>query len=385
MSEPKEIAPTEPPQSATITAKDRDDSVASEMDGRDSRIAELEKAPMLDPEKGRMEKTDTSSPETPAAAKKEEKNKAADAAAFAFCFFGLQVSYLTWGFVQEKVMTKEYTTGKFPSATFCVFSNRVLAIVVAMAAMCIQHRSLKIPAPFYAFAPCSISNTLSSYGQYEALHYVSFGLQTLSKSTKVIPVMLMGKLLNKKSYKWIEYVEAIMISFGVSLFSFSEKSAPGDDKTTELLGYAMIALYIGADSFTSQWQTKVYKAHPGVDQFQMMFGVNTWSILFTLAALLASGELWTTIAFLKLNPAALMDNVTIAITSATGQLFIFYTIKRFGPVAFTIIMTTRQIFSMVISNFAFGHSLGISGWAAASIVFATLFYRVYRSAKSRKG
>ena len=168
MSEPKEIAPTEPPQSATITAKDRDDSVASEMDGRDSRIAELEKAPMLDPEKGRMEKTDTSSPETPAAAKKEEKNKAADAAAFAFCFFGLQVSYLTWGFVQEKVMTKEYTTGKFPSATFCVFSNRVLAIVVAMAAMCIQHRSLKIPAPFYAFAPCSISDTLSSYGQYEA-------------------------------------------------------------------------------------------------------------------------------------------------------------------------------------------------------------------------
>ena len=33
----------------------------------------------------------------------------------------------------------------------------------------------------------------------------------------------------------------------------------------------------------------------------------------------------------------------------------------------------------VISNFAFGHSLGISGWAAASVVFATLFYRVYRS------
>ncbi|EOD41531.1 hypothetical protein EMIHUDRAFT_193870 [Emiliania huxleyi CCMP1516] len=123
---------------------------------------------MLDPEKGRVEKSDTSSPETPAAAKKEEKNKAADAAAFAFCFVGLQVSYLTWGFVQEKVMTKEYTTGKFPSATFCVFSNRVLAIVVAMAAMGIQHRSLKIPAPFYAFAPCSISNTLSSYGQYEA-------------------------------------------------------------------------------------------------------------------------------------------------------------------------------------------------------------------------
>ena len=38
-----------------------------------------------------------------------------------FCFIGLQASYLTWGYVQEKVMTKEYRTGRFPSATFCVF------------------------------------------------------------------------------------------------------------------------------------------------------------------------------------------------------------------------------------------------------------------------
>jgi hypothetical protein len=34
-----------------------------------------------------------------------------------FCFIGLQASYLTWGYVQEKVMTREYTTGRFPSAT----------------------------------------------------------------------------------------------------------------------------------------------------------------------------------------------------------------------------------------------------------------------------
>ena len=54
-------------------------------------------------------------------------------ALMAFCFVGLQLSYLTWGYVQEKVMTTEYTTGRFPSATFCVFSNRVLAILVALA------------------------------------------------------------------------------------------------------------------------------------------------------------------------------------------------------------------------------------------------------------
>ena len=44
--------------------------------------------------------------------------------------------------------------------------------------------------------------------------------------------------------------------------------------------------------------------------------------------------------------------------SATGQLFIFYTIKKFGPIVFTIMMTTRQMLSLTISCFVFGHALG---------------------------
>ena len=56
---------------------------------------------------------------------------------------------------------------------------------------------------------------------------------------------------------------------------------------TQLLGLLMLALYVVADSFTSQWQSRVYREHPTVDQFQAMFAVNTWSILMTLGAPLA--------------------------------------------------------------------------------------------------
>jgi adenosine 3'-phospho 5'-phosphosulfate transporter B2 len=45
-------------------------------------------------------------------------------------------------------------------------------------------------APFYSYAPSSISNSLSSWAQYEALKHVSFPTQVLSKSCKIIPVML---------------------------------------------------------------------------------------------------------------------------------------------------------------------------------------------------
>lgn len=54
-----------------------------------------------------------------------------------FCFVGLQLSYLTWGMMQEIIMTTKFEptaevpSGYFPSASFCVLANRVVAILVA--------------------------------------------------------------------------------------------------------------------------------------------------------------------------------------------------------------------------------------------------------------
>ena len=116
----------------------------------------------------------------------------------------------------------------------------------------------------------------------------------------------------------------------------------------------------------------------------MMFAVNTWAIIMTTFALVTSGELWTTLRFIGDNPIAFVDNVTIAITSATGQLFIFYTIKTFGPIVFTIIMTTRQMFSIVLSTVIFGHAIKPLMGLGAVIVFATIFNRIKRQAAKRK-
>merc|ERR1719210_923608 len=97
-------------------------------------------------------------------------------------------------------MTTEYGTGRFPSATFCVFSNRALAIAFGAAATVYKHGRIEPRAPLLAFSPCSLSNSISSFAQYQGLRYVSFPLQTLSKSTKVIPVMLVGRFLNRRQY-----------------------------------------------------------------------------------------------------------------------------------------------------------------------------------------
>jgi len=44
----------------------------------------------------------------------------------------------------------------------------------------------------------------------------------------------MGRLLNGKTYPCVEFVEAGLISLGVSLFSLSEKTKEGDATAVEL-------------------------------------------------------------------------------------------------------------------------------------------------------
>jgi adenosine 3'-phospho 5'-phosphosulfate transporter B2 len=221
------------------------------------------------------------------------------------CFIGLQVSYVTWGVLQEFTMTRKYANepdpsrigtpdeGMFPSAVFLVWGNRLTAMLVASLVMLYKTRNnlLLSHAPFWKYAPSSVSNCVSSWAQYSALKYVSFPTQTLFKSSKIIPVMIVGKILNGRVYEWIEYVEAIFITSGIATFMLAkdDKKHASDsgieNASMETLGIMILCVYVVADSLTSQWQSRVFKAHK-VDQFQMMFGVNFFSILFTSLSLL---------------------------------------------------------------------------------------------------
>lgn len=319
---------------------------------------------------------------------------------FFVCFVGLQGSYLVWGYMQELIMTTVFIptpsspTGHFPSASFCVFSNRFLAVLVAASIVKYRHGSFfpKRSAPLVAFGPCALSNTISSWSQYASLRYVSFPVQTLFKSGKVIPVMIMGTLLKGTKYRTREYAEAMLITVGVFIFSvFTGRggkaaegavgeigTVAGEEETKGFVGFLFMMLYIFSDSFTSQYQSKVFSDYgkKNVDQYQMMLGVNCCAIIFTAVGLIVSGDLPVLYTFFAANPSALLYNAVTALTSTTGQLFIFYTIKEFGAVAFTIIMTTRQMFSICLSTFMFGHNIDVRGLAGAVIVFAVVLAQV---------
>lgn len=69
--------------------------------------------------------------------------------------------------------------------------------------------------------------------------------QVLSKSCKVIPVMLMGKLISRNKYELYEYVTAVLISVGMVLFLFgSHDDNVGECTRTEPLSAGLSYQYL---------------------------------------------------------------------------------------------------------------------------------------------
>uniref|UniRef100_A0A2K5E047 Adenosine 3'-phospho 5'-phosphosulfate transporter 1 n=1 Tax=Aotus nancymaae TaxID=37293 RepID=A0A2K5E047_AOTNA len=297
-----------------------------------------------------------------------------------FCATGLQVSYLTWGVLQERVMTRSYGATatspgeRFTDSQFLVLMNRVLALIVA-GLSCVLCKQPRHGAPMYRYSFASLSNVLSSWCQYEALKFVSFPTQVLAKASKVIPVMLMGKLVSRRSYEHWEYLTATLISIGVSMFLLSSGPEPRSSPATTLSGLVLLAGYIAFDSFTSNWQDALFAYK--MSSVQMMFGVNFFSCLFTVGSLLEQGALLEGTRFMGRHSEFAAHALLLSICSACGQLFIFYTIGQFGAAVFTIIMTLRQAFAILLSCLLYGHTVTVVGGLGVAVVFAALLLRVY--------
>jgi len=301
------------------------------------------------------------------------------------CVIGLQTSYLTWGVLQEKVMTTKYGEGEnavnFHNSEFLVFMNRIIALAVAAFYIILTGPSWS--GPFYRYSFSSLSNICSSWCQYEALKFVSFPTQVLGKASKMIPVMIMGKIISKKTYQKYEYVVAIMISVGVSMFLLSTASDKHTSAETTLSGFILMIGYMGFDSFTANWQAKLFQEYK-VSSMQMMFNVNSFSALLTVVPLIISGGLTYAIHFITEHPSFGTHILIISLTSATGQLFIFYTISEFGPLVFTIIMVTRQMFSILLSCILYQHYLTTNAVFGVFVVFAALFLQIYAKYRIRQ-
>jgi adenosine 3'-phospho 5'-phosphosulfate transporter B2 len=172
------------------------------------------------------------------------------------------------------------------------FGNRTsraghqLSLVVACSRGAAAGDTLAPGAPMMAYLAIAFSNMMATTCQYEALRYVSFPTQTLAKTAKMIPVMIWGTLLSRRTYKLKDYVVAGGVTLGTTCFlltgEVTAKQAKAGNRETSLWGLVIMIAYLFFDGFTSTVQERLFKNREVSTWNQMLYvgllsGVLTYS------------------------------------------------------------------------------------------------------------
>merc|ERR1719487_1077699 len=262
---------------------------------------------------------------------------------------------------------------KFGDSVFLVFCNRSFAVIYAISMAFMRGEEMSNKAPLWKYLAISFSNVYASTCQYEALKYVSFPVQMLGKSFKMMPVMVWGMIVSGKHYGATDWLIALCVTGGVTEFLLTGPIASNDSSSSSY-GLLLLAVFLALDGFTSTFQEKLFKEHVTSKYNQMMY-INLGSCTISSFTLFASGRVGAALGFAQAHPAFAWDAMTLSSAAVAGQWFIYSQVKEFGALVFAATMNVRQVVSILVSYGKFGHTITPLQIVGLVLVFAALFYK----------
>ncbi|XP_008793442.1 UDP-galactose/UDP-glucose transporter 3-like [Phoenix dactylifera] len=302
----------------------------------------------------------------------------------AFCVAGIWSAYITQGVLQETVSTKRFgPDGKrFEYLSFLNLAQNVVCFIWSFIMIKLCSRSSAGAAPWWSYWSASITNTIGPAMGIEALKYISYPAQVLAKSSKMIPVMVMGTLVYGIKYTIPDYICTFLVAGGVSAFALSKTSSKTISRLAHPnapLGYGLCFLNLAFDGFTNATQDSLTTRYPKTSAWDIMLGMNLWGTIYNVVYMFgwpnASG--FKAVQFCREHPEAAWDILLFCLCGAAGQNFIFLTISRFGSLVNTTITTTRKFVSIVVSSLLSGNPLSLKQWGSVLMVFSGLSFQIF--------
>lgn len=293
---------------------------------------------------------------------------------YAFCIAG---SLLVYGLSQERIMSQPYGDGKDDYFTFSillVLFSRVVGLLFALVMVIGMGESFYCQAPLWKYVLIAMSTVVPSICQFEALKYVSFTMQILGKSFKMVPMMLWGTCVLGKRHRVLDWLVAFGVTGGVVCFMVSGSIAPKNPAGSEVWGLLLLMSFIVLDGLTSFFQEKLFADHR-TSKYNQMLHINLTSAVLSLACLGISGSFKESFAFCQGHPQVYVDASVMSGSAVVAQWFVYSQVHEFGAQAFAATMNLRQIVSVLASYLVFSHPITVAQVAGLSIVFAMLCFQ----------
>lgn len=260
---------------------------------------------------------------------------------------GILVTIGAYSFLQERIVSKRYEGEIFKATMFLVLCNRLVSIVYALIMIMVKGESWRMQAIVWKYLVVSFSNMLSTWCQYESLRYVSLILQTMAKTFKMLPVMLVGMVISRKRHSLREVCVVTLLTLGLSLFVAGGNVSSENAEGSSFYGICLLMAFLVFDSFTSNFQEKLFK-EDNMSKYNQMLYMNLSSALVSTCLLVFGGMLPYSLAFLD-HPGFASHVLMLSLSAAAGQYYIFSMVQSFGALALAAAMNARQVSTIFLS------------------------------------
>ncbi|KAJ7516000.1 hypothetical protein O6H91_22G038500 [Diphasiastrum complanatum] len=300
------------------------------------------------------------------------------------CVAGIWAAYVTQGVAQETLSTKRFGPDgeRFQHLAFLNLAQSLMCFMWSFIMLNLLSPKRTSQAPLWSYWSASVTNSIGPACGIEALKYISYPAQVLAKSSKMIPVMLMGTIIYGVRYTVPEYICTFLVAGGISVFALFKSSSKVVSKLASPnapLGYGLCLLNLAMDGFTNATQDSITLRYPKTNAWNIMLGMNLWGSIYMGLYMFgwSKGGGYEAVKFCLNHPEAAWDILLYCLCGAIGQNFIFLTISRFGALTNTTITTTRKFVSILVSSIWKGNPLTSEQWAGVAMVFTGLSYQIY--------
>lgn len=264
---------------------------------------------------------------------------------FLICSSGFFFGYLINGICEEYV----YNRLKFSYGWYFTFIQGF----VYLALIYLQGFTTKqMSNPWKTYVKLS-AVLMGSHGLTKgSLAFLNYPAQLMFKSTKVLPVMIMGAFIPglRRKYPFHEYVSAVLLVVGLILFTLADAQTSPNFSS---IGVLMISGALVMDSFLGNLQEAIFTMNPETTQMEMLFCSTVVGFPFLLVPMILTGELFKAWNSCLQHPYVYGVLVFEAMATFVGQVSVLSLIAMFGAATTAMITTARKAVTLLLSYMIF--------------------------------
>ncbi|KAF2313224.1 hypothetical protein P3X46_029962 [Hevea brasiliensis] len=264
---------------------------------------------------------------------------------FLICSSGFFFGYLVNGICEEYV----YNRLQFSYGWYFTFVQGLVYLVLIY----FQGFTVKqMVNPWKTYVKLS-AVLMGSHGLTKgSLAFLNYPAQIMFKSTKVLPVMVMGAFIPglRRKYPFHEYISALLLVIGLILFTLADAQT---SPNFSIIGVIMICGALVMDSLMGNLQEAIFTMNSSTTQIEVLFCSTVVGLPFLIPPMILTGELIKAWNSCSQHPYVYGVLVFEAMATFIGQVSVLSLIAIFGAAATAMITTARKAVTLLLSYMIF--------------------------------